>query len=82
MYIHGERARKKIKPKHWERESKACGFNPTTALRLVAEMVEAAPKSARKVLAECQAGRLNGGILKKLTTAIERRCTVLAEDYA
>lgn len=82
MYIDGQRAWRSITAKHWEREAQACGYNPKTAVRLVAEVVKAAPKAARQVLAACQADGVNVRMLKTLTTAIERRCAALDDDFS
>ena len=81
MYVDGEREWKRIKPKHWQREAQACGFNPKTMLRLISDIVEAVPAAAKAVLAECAAEGVKTPVLKKLTAAIAKRCRELKEEY-
>ena len=81
MSVDGEREWKRIKPKHWEREAQACGFNPKTMRRLVAEIIETAPAAAKAMLAECAADGVKTPVLKKLTAAIAKRCRELKEEY-
>jgi serine/threonine-protein kinase HipA len=81
MYVDGEREWKNIKPKDWEREAQACGFNPKTALRLVSEIFREAPKAAKVVLAECTTAGIRPDILKSFTSAIAKRCKELRMDY-
>lgn len=82
MNIGTEGKWKRIKPKHWEREAKACKYPAEKALGHVAAYVAMLPDLASDTLKTCQKAGLTTGVLPKLVDELAARCKDLAHDYA
>jgi len=81
MSVGGEYRYDKILPKHWERQAKACRFDPDDAIGHVRDLVARTPDLARDVLMSCRNDGLEAPSLDTLVDLIAARCGALKTIY-